>query len=206
MEFSIREYQKEDFQDLVAIIRKTWHYDEFCSPSVALKLSKLYLISCLTDSTYSRVALQNGKPVGLILGKNIKAHHCPFHLKVKQFFEIAALCLSKEGRTVSKMFQSIECIDQELLKDCQKPYPAELVLFAVDSSLRGNGIGKMLFQSFLDYMKEQHMEEFYLFTDTTCNYGFYEHQGMSRRSETSKRFDIKGQLAKMRFFIYDYEL
>ena len=46
-------------------------------------------------------------------------------------------------------------------------------------------------------------EEFYLFTDTTCNYGFYEHQGMIRRLEKEHTFHIKGQQRVMNFFIYD---
>ena len=81
-----------------------------------------------------------------------------------------------------------------------------LHLFAVSSSCRGKGIGKMLFQSALNYMKQEKLKEFYLFTDTSCNYGFYEHQGMKRRLEKKHVFNIKGQQAVMNFFIYDYQL
>ena len=76
----------------------------------------------------------------------------------------------------------------------------------MDESCRGKGIGKLLFQSALDYAKEEKMDKFYLFTDTSCNFGFYEHQGMVRRKEKEHRFDIKGQSAKMNFFIYDYTM
>lgn len=54
-------------------------------------------------------------------------------------------------------------------------------------------------------MIDQRLDEFYLFTDTSCNYGFYEHQGMVRRCEKEHMFNINGQLAKMNFFIYDYQ-
>ena len=81
-----------------------------------------------------------------------------------------------------------------------------MALFAVDAACRGKGVGKMLFQSALAYMKEQDLDEFYLFTDTSCNYGFYEHQGMTRQQEKEHVFDIKGQRAKMNFFIYAYQL
>ena len=64
----------------------------------------------------------------------------------------------------------------------------------------------MLFQSALNYMKQEKLKEFYLFTDTSCNYGFYEHQGMKRRLEKKHVFNIKGQQAVMNFFIYDYQL
>ena len=42
-----------------------------------------------------------------------------------------------------------------------------------------------------------------MFTDTSCNYGFYEHQGMRRRCEKEHLFHINGKAASMRFFIYD---
>ena len=92
----------------------------------------------------------------------------------------------------------------QLLNNCHKTYSAELVLFAVNPTYQGKGIGKKLFQSALDYMTRQRLDEFYLFTDTSCNYGFYEHQGMKRRCETEQLFNINGLSEKMNFFIYDY--
>lgn len=89
-----------------------------------------------------------------------------------------SLYSSKEGRNVSKIFKSVNGIDKKLLSDNIKTYPAELALFAVSSSCQGKGIGKMLFESALEHMKNVNLKEFYLFTDTSCNYGFYEHQGM----------------------------
>ena len=93
-----------------------------------------------------------------------------------------------------------------MLHESHKSYPAELALFAVSAEFRGKGIGKKLFQSALDYINRQKLNEFYLFTDTSCNYGFYEHQGMIRRLEKELVFHINGQEEKMNFFIYDYKL
>lgn len=205
MEITLREYQKEDFKTLEKIIRETWHYDDFSSPKTAQKLARVFLSSCLTNYTFSRVALDNGIPVGIILANNKAKHKCPFGLKIQQLKAITSLFLSKEGRKVSKIFESVNDIDKQLLQDCGTKYPAELALFAVDSSCRGKGIGKLLFQSVLDYMEKQKLDQFYLFTDTSCNYGFYEHQKMIRRNEKAHRFNINGQTAKMNFFIYDYQ-
>lgn len=205
MQITFREYQKEDFETLENIIRETWHYDEFSSPKTAVKLARVFLSSCLTNHTFSRVALLNNKPIGIILVKNIATHKCPLKYKLKQIKSILSLYLSKEGRNVSKIFGNVNGIDKQLLADVHKQYPAELALFAIDTSCRGKGIGKKLFNSALEYLKEQRLNEFYLFTDTSCNYGFYEHQGMVRRCEQEHIFNIKGQQAKMNFFIYDYQ-
>ena len=206
MQITLRDYQKEDFKELQTIVRETWHYDEFCSPKTAAKLAGVFLSSCLTNHTFSRVALLNKKPVGIILVKNTALHKCPLKYRLKQIKSILSLYLSKEGRKVSKIFGSVNGIDKQLLADVNKAYPAELSLFAVDCSCRGKGIGKKLFKAALEYLKEQEINAFYLFTDTSCNYGFYEHQGMVRRCEQEHLFNIKGQHAKMNFFIYDYQL
>ena len=206
MQIKLREYQTQDFEALEAIIRETWHYDDFSSPKTAQKLARVFLTSCLTNYTFSRVAVEEGKTVGIILVNHKAKHRCPLGNRMRQIGAIASLLFSGEGRKVSKIFQSVNGIDQELLKECPGEYPAELALFAVDAACRGKGVGKMLFQSALAYMKEQDLDEFYLFTDTSCNYGFYEHQGMTRQQEKEHVFDIKGQRAKMNFFIYAYQL
>lgn len=206
MLIELREYQKQDFKDLETIIRETWHYDDFSSPKTAIKLARVFLSSCLTNYTFSRVAVMDGNVEGIILANNIAKHKCPLSNKMLQIKSILSLYSSKEGRNVSKIFGGVNGIDKQLLNENNKIYPAELALFAVSSSCRGRGIGKLLFQATLDYMKQEKLKEFYLFTDTSCNYGFYEHQGMERRLEKEHIFHIKGQQAAMKFFIYEMQL
>lgn len=203
MEMQIREYQKQDFQPLKEIIRSTWHYDEFSSPETASRLAEVFLRSCLTNYTFSQVAVLDGTAAGIILVKNNKDHRCALSARFQQILSIVKLYASKEGRAVSQFFQNVDEIDEQLLRGCKKTYPAELALFAVRSSCQGKGIGKKLFHSALAYLKQQGLDEFYLFTDTSCNYGFYEHQGMCRRGQREHLFQINGQTVSMNFFLYD---
>lgn len=203
MEF--REFRKEDTPALEAIIRQTWNYDKFVSPKTAQKLARVFLSSCLTNQTFSQVALENGKPVGIILGKNISAHKCSFSYRWKQICSLISLYLTQEGRNASKIFGSVNGIDKELLAKCG-PYPAELALFVISPDCRGKGVGKQLYQRFLQYLKNEHLNSFYLYTDTSCNYGFYEHQGMVRRCEKEHIFTVNQKRSKMTFFIYDCEI
>ncbi len=205
MQIELREYQKQDFKALETIIKETWHYDDFSSPKIAIKLAKVFLSSCLTNYTFSRVAVVDGNVVGIIMVNNIAKHKCPLSNRLLQIKSILSLLSSKEGRKISKIFSNINGIDKQLLNENNKIYLAELALFVVSSSCRGKGIEKMLFQSVLKYMKQEKLKEFYLFTDTSCNYGFYEHQGMKRRLEKKHIFNIKEPQAIMNFFIYDYQ-
>ena len=78
MQIELREYQKQDFKKLETIIWETWHYDDFSSSKTAIKLAKVFLSSCLTNYTFSRVAIIDGNVEGIILVKNIKNHKYSF--------------------------------------------------------------------------------------------------------------------------------
>ncbi len=189
MEF--RAFRKEDTPALEGISRKSWNSDKFAGPKTAHKLASVFLSSCLANQTFSQVAVENGKPMGIILGKNIAVHKCPISYRWKQICSLISLYLTKEGRNASEIFGSVNGIDKELLATC-RPYPAELALFVISPDCRGKGpdcrgkgVGKQLYQQFLQYLKKEHLDSFYLYTDTSCNYGFYEHQGMVRRCENN---------------------
>lgn len=198
-----REYQQTDSAALEAVIRQTWHYDELCSPKTAAKLAQVYLYACLANQTYTQVALADGVPVGIIMGKNCRTHRCPLRLRMKTLASVISLCITGEGRKVLKIFGCVESIDKELLKRSGKDYMGELAFFAVDSSRRNQGIGTKLFQKTAEYFVSEGIREFYLFTDTSCNYRFYEHQGMVRRGEKEHTFKHENQIGKMTFFLYD---
>ena len=201
-----REFQKQDTAYVSDIIKETWNYDRLTTPKIAKKLSTLYLYSCLSNQTYTQVALENDIPIGIIMGKNAASHKCPFRYRLKQIGSLVSIYLSKEGRKVMKTFESVNHIDKDLIKETGCTYEGEVFFFAVSSRARGKGIGKELFRSLLDYMKSQKLKNFYLFTDTCCNYGFYEHQGMIRRGQKETTFHINGEHAKMSFFLYDSQI
>lgn len=112
----LREYQDQDFNELVNIVRETWQYDKFCNSKTANKLAQVFLSSCLTNYTFSQVAVLKDKVVGIILAKDIKQHKCPFKNRIKQLLAILSLYLTKEGRKVSKIFADVSQIDKQLLK------------------------------------------------------------------------------------------
>lgn len=204
MQIILREIQHKDYKALENIIRKTWDYDKFCSPQTAAKLAKVYLNSCLANQTFTQVAVINNIPVGIIMGKNISTHKCSLKYHIKLFTSIISLFISKEGLLVYKFFNNINTIDKNLLNKTKKDYQGEVTFFAVDSNYRGKSIGKKLFKALLSYMKKQDVYDFYLFTDTSCNYSFYEYQGMKRVCYKKYSMNIHNQKSKIIFFLYEY--
>ena len=199
----LRELKKQDIPALEDVIRKTWDYDKFATPKTARKLAKVYLATCLTNQTYTRIAEVNGVPAGLIFGKDIEKHHCPLKYRLHQISALCGLLISKEGRGILNFYKGVDDIDSQLLKQCSKDYKGEIALFALAPEYRGLGIGKMLFHCLLAYMKSQSISDFYLYTDTSCNFGFYEHQGMVRQQQYKHLVNMKGQKGEMEFYLYD---
>lgn len=200
----LREYEASDAPYLEDIIRKTWHYDEFCSPKTARRLAKIYLLSCLSRQTYIRVAVQKDMPVGVIMGRDRRlkpARRFQAHLA---WAEVQLLC-HREGRFVAKAFAGIDQVDEALLAARGKDYDGELSFFVVHDDFRGQGIGKALFDALLGYMKKQDIQRFYLYTDSSCNYTFYERRGMKRCGEKDYAVPI-GRDNAMQFYLYDYEV
>ena len=135
--------------------------------------------------------------------KDRREKRCPFRLRLRMLLSVASLFLSKEGRMVTRFFSGVEEIDQQLLQDTQTEYQGEIAFFAVNSRYRGIGLGKKLFDAAQDYMRTQRIRNFFLFTDTTCNYPFYERRGMERRGERVHTFAAKGKSGTLTMFIYD---
>lgn len=200
----IRRFYKEDAPALEDVIRKTWKYDAFCSSETAARLAHVYLYSCLANQTFTAVAIVDGKPCGIIMAKHIQKHRCPFSLKLQSLLAIVRLLITREGREICSFYGKIRNVDQVLLDGSGKTYGGELSFFVLDEAVRGLGIGKQLYAAVLTYMRQENIQSFYLlYTDSSCNYGFYEHRGMQRRGETEMVVKLAGQQAPMKFFLYD---
>lgn len=188
------------------IIREVWGYDDFTTPKVANQLAKSFFAACLTDYTDSQVALLNDKPVGVILIKNEKTHKRSLKSFLKFLLTTSALLTSKEGRLHRGVFAHVETIDHELLTETNITYDGQISLFAVSKESQGLGVGKQLFQYALQEFKKEQINNFYLYTDTTCNYGFYDHQGMTIRAQKDHHFTQLPDTPPTTFFLYDYRL
>lgn len=203
---AFRSYKGQDKDALSEIIRKTWGYDRFCSPKTAKLMSNVYLDACLASQTFTQVALSDGVPVGIIMADDFSRAKRRLKFKINAFISILRLLLSGEGRRTAKLFKGVSNIDKELLSGCESDYTGELSFFAVDSGYRGLGIGKELFDRALSYMKGAGITSFFLFTDTGCNYGFYESRRMRRRGGKTASFDFEGGSSHMTFFLYDLNI
>lgn len=99
---------------------------------------------------------------------------------------------AKNDKTHLRKFHNFTSIASTMLK------------FLVSKESRGLGVGKALISQTFDYMKDFNVESLYLYTDTRCNYGFYDSQNFKRLNEKKVYFDSPND--SLDIFLYSYKL
>ncbi|HCA74070.1 MAG TPA: GNAT family N-acetyltransferase [Bifidobacterium sp.] len=174
------------------------------------RLAAIDLQDALARTTTAFVAERDGRVLGMILG-SVRSHITD---KQRTRHSIRRNCLalplmfSAEGRHGVSDQLAILRADRELEHDAGKKYAAEVVLFVVSASARGMGVGRRLFAHMLHEFRHAGIREYFLFTDTTCDYGFYDHRGLERRAARTMRFPSFTQSdgdkgGAVSFFLYD---
>lgn len=204
---TLRTLTKKDYPYIEDIIRRTWKYDSLTAdPKDAKHMARLYLRSCMSRATFSCVAAEDENVLGVILA-NSKKSAPKFSIKgtLSQLLAVLLLFTTKTGRKLGKFFNRFDDTDTQLLKNCGQTFDGEICFFAMDENSRGKGVGKQLFSSALEYLRKEEAGSFYLFTDSSCTYQFYEKRGMQRLGEKVLTFQPFTDY-QLHMFIYGYSL
>lgn len=216
----LRRLRGEDHATLVELLRRAWH-DQY-EPSVGRIIAEADWESCLARTTQALVAVtcddtaakqgtrDTERPLGVILGRVDALDSRPLlnRHRRRRLRLLARLPFMRRGfKGLAELF-GIELIDTLLLwgaKHAGHRYDAEVVLFIVDPEAQGLGVGGHLFDALMAYLRVNGAKRYFLFTDTSCNYGFYEHRGLKRVSELALQ-TFPAQDAgtdAMTFFLYE---
>lgn len=195
MTLVFRPYRHTDYPALVSIVKDTWRYEQMASPKIAKLLAEVFVSSCLCNATHSIVAQVDGEVAGVILLKDIAQHRCSVSDRWRQVSALTRLLLRREGRRIMGIFRNVSCVDARLLDEIETQYRGEIALFVLDGRYRGCGIGKALYERALASLRARELMPFYLFTDTSCNYRFYERQGLRRRAQHEETVRVGGSRA-----------
>ncbi|NEG95796.1 GNAT family N-acetyltransferase [Bifidobacterium sp. SMB2] len=202
----LRAMRAEDMPKIEDIVRRTWSYDGLVSPRNAGLLARVDACNCLSRRTFMRVADIDGDVAGLIVVNDRRNPRRDFRLAIRQIASYAALAASRDGRQGLAMFHEYMRTDRALSRDAESQgmrYDGEVVLFIVNDRYRGRGVGRMLFDAALEHMRSTGIEDFFLYTDTTCDFGFYDHRGLSRRCERRASYTLAGRRFDEDMYIYD---
>ena len=107
-----RPYKRQDFKAVSSIINIIWKHESYYSPKTAVRLSEAYLRLCLTEQTFTQVALADGKPIGIIMGNHIRRHRCPLVLRLQAGWSVLVLSMTAEGRRSWRFLEEIDLYTQ----------------------------------------------------------------------------------------------
>lgn len=201
----LRPLQGSDLAPLEKIIRETWTFDEISSLQTARRLARADLSSCLLEQSFTRVAEVAGRPVGVIMGKKLPHWYRPLRWLLRYAASQLLLRATQDGRRVARLFSDIEVIDQRLLAQAGRAYQGELSFFIVDGSCRGLGVGRALYASLMEYFAREDIRSAYLFTDTDCNFSFYERRGWKKRGAHTEHYCFACKHSSTTYFLFEQD-
>lgn len=198
-----RPYRPDDRESIERIIADTWGSQEKEPTNADIVYSRVCIAYCLMISTYAETALIDGRPVGVVMARDLSVRK-HFILKLaffllRNFWRV----LRPSGIMALIALYRIEIANpQELLRGCPE-YAGELTLLIMSPEARGHGIGKRLYADAVRCLNDAGAGRFFLYTDTECGYGFYDRAGLVRRKEQKMVYRIVSGVAEMTAFIYD---
>lgn len=191
----LRPLRRDDYPALVAMLRRMWYADPTMGDDCASRLATIDLHHCLSCSTIATVAAMDGVVVGVILARVDAAarrgRSAPLNPHVRRVIrESLSLPFSADERRGIRDALGLVAVDRRLMRGLGSRYDAEVVLFLVDERFRGRGVGRMLYDHAMGRFRAAGVRRYFLFTDTTCDVGFYDRRELvMRRAERVDRRD-----------------
>lgn len=109
-----------------------------------------------------------------------------------------------DRENISDFLSKIAQTYDELVEDRIDAYEGSLEFFVVSEKARGLQIGKKLWHELQSYFEIHHTQAIYVYTDTSCHYGFYDYNGFKRQSQQDVTFKMLGESQPLTIFLYDY--
>ena len=205
---SYRKICKKDYYYIKRMINNQFCLYEYIDDKRILKtFLNVYLYDCLVEKTFSMVAEKDGNVVGVILG-NAKTEYRVIKTiinKIKSiYYTIIMIIKIIKYKYDIKQYKGITKIYKELIEKSNRNFDGILTLFVVDKDYQGYGIGKTLLSYLLNYGREKNIKKMYLYTDSKCNYKFYDKSGFKNIGKSMFEVKNKNNEFELEIFLYEY--
>ena len=202
-----RDIIKSDYETIKELIGESFGFSAFIKDKQLLDIVLSgYLQECILDTSFSKVAIKDEKVIGFILGSAKNDKNRVSNINEPLTFDnnsIESIMSTEENQILFKEFSKITDAYKDLIKDKEDMFQGCIQLFVVSKESRGLGVGKTLVKYLSDYMKSMDVDSLYLFTDSRCNYGFYDSQNFNKLDEKEIYFNYVD--SKLNVFLYGYK-
>lgn len=207
MNLQTRNFKQADVKDLYRFTYQAWYQEtgeKFPTETEAVTWIDVY--SSLNSASYGQVVEIHGQVAGIILA-DVFNHEKSLRLfqgdQSTHFQKLLAGDPDYQKLYIHQTNQTNHS-NQKLLESSNVDYQAEILLFIVDPKFQGQGVGTKLYETCLNHLKDSGVQHFYLYTDTFCNYPFYDKRGLRQVG----RLPFLGELTNNHeqdhyYFMYD---
>lgn len=177
-----RPFDEDDFNAIAAILQAAWHTDA-PTPGYAFLEACADLAHSLSVSTFSQIALIDNVPRGIVLarGTNLAVPVSSRWQRAEEdFLEQMLISEPDAAKDYLQMTELMRDIRMTMLRDNGMDEANEITLLAVSEEAQGLGIGTVLLDASASYLASRGANRAFLYTDTDCNWQFYENHGLMR--------------------------
>jgi len=203
----IRDVEAGDIPGIKNVMREVWDWASIIGEEAAIDSALgLYLNQFLYNGTFGRAAILDGKMAGVIFGSVNEA--VPKYRMLQEdgtahAFSLLGSC-ERDRENIYEYFSKLKDVDEKLVRGIGDEYDGTLGFLALAKESQGLGVGKKLWLALKEYFLENNANAIYLYSDTECNFGFYERQGFKRRRELEVVFAFDGEPYATKQFLYEF--
>lgn len=190
-----------DFEPAKQLVPPEWLHDECTDEELSahrelalanqLRCATYAIVAEATESDASKTLVGGSAPepgtlLGLVLGRFDDIEPPAASVEHWQSIAETSVKLMSAGTDAAKAALSLEVgipvIHERLHADAGERMPEnnELLLFIVSPDARGLGVGTTLLKRFEAHLKARGARSYYLMTDESCSYGYYDRHGFQR--------------------------
>ena len=181
-----RPVDESDLPALAEVLRGLWHTDTPTEKYASLEALH-DVLDCLSWSTFAIVAEVDGEAAGICCANTGANRGNGRFARWGELRDEVELRLQKTDSAAAARYRAYldasYAVNKALIADAGIAHEAEIVLLAIGSRARGLGIGRALITRASERLGEAGAPGAFLFTDTDCNWGFYDHLGLKRAAE-----------------------
>ncbi|RSX55574.1 acetyltransferase, GNAT family [Bifidobacterium dolichotidis] len=183
-----RQVQWDDFEDILTAFDRVWPIEipGIAGTPTAVLVSRfltLHFMSLTTNGFVGRTS--NGEFAGVLL---MRVQGKPYMFpEAAEALEMAKglMKATPNGRRMLDFQERFLAVEKELEDDSlvNQDTQGEIELFMVNTTTQGMGVGGALWRRAQEEFAAEGVTSFFLHTDSTCDYEFYDHKGMQRVAE-----------------------
>ncbi len=194
---TFRPLTADDVPLIIEVDHDTWYSD---ADEFSRQMATLEVTGLLRRVTWSCVAELDGQFVGMITaavkGEEVIGGQLGERLAQEESAARDLLSRSAQGRHILAGYEADFDEDERFEAQARRELDAEAVLFFLRPQARGHQLGKRLFDAFIAHLEEVGKKTYWLFTDSTCSFGFYDHRGMRRTASLETAVDYMPGVTK----------